>query len=285
MRLSLLAFLVAAVTAASAQSPAPRSFDVASVRMNRSGQPFGMPPVLQPGGSVRAINVILLDLIRAAYGLEENQIVSASPVPDVFFDIDARTGPTTTAAEAVVMLRTLLAERFGFAAHPETRQLPVYTLVRASRTALGPALKPAGTECAPVKFPGGGAGPLPPPPPPPPGASGTPISARSAPPPRCPTAFFPGGISARAIDMPAFASALALFVHRPVIDRTDLAGEFDLDMYYAPDFALGPETAPPTSTAPSLVTALREQLGLRLDAGRAAVDVLVIDRLQLPTEN
>ena len=85
--------------------------------------------------------------------------------------------------------------------------------------------------------------------------------------------------------MPAFAGALARFVRRPVIDRTDLAGEFDLDMYFAPDFALGPDTAPPTSTAPSLVTALREQLGLRLEAGRAPVEVLVIDRLQLPTDN
>ena len=284
MRLPVLSFLLAAVTVAGAQSPVSRSFDVASVRMNRSGQPFGMLPVLQPGGSVRAINVVLLDLIRAAYGVEENQIVSATPVPDVFFDIEARTAPATTAAEAVVMLRTLLADRFGFSAHPETRQLPVYTLLRASRSALGPALKPAGKECAPIKFPGGD-GDVPPPPPPPPGAAGTSISARSTPPRRCPTAFFPGGISARAIDMPAFASALALFVHRPVLDRTELAGEFDLDMYYAPDFALGPDTAPPTSTAPSLVTALREQLGLRLEAGRAPVEVLVIDRLQLPTDN
>jgi len=285
MRLPVLSFLLAAVTVAGAQSPVSRSFDVASVRMNRSGQPFGMLPVLQPGGSVRAINVVLLDLIRAAYGVEENQIVSATPVPDVFFDIEARTAPATTAAEAVVMLRTLLADRFGFSAHPETRQLPVYTLLRASRSALGPALKPAGTECAPLTFPGGGGSAPPPPPPPPPGSSGTRISAHIAPPPRCPTAFFPGGISARAIDMPAFASALALFVHRPVLDRTELAGEFDLDVYYAPDFALGPEAAPPTSTAPSLVTALREQLGLRLEAGRAPVEVLVIDRLQLPTEN
>ena len=106
---------------------------------------------------LQAINVLLIDLIRAAYGVEENQIVSAPPVPDVFYDIEARTAPTATVEDAAGMLRTLLADRFGLKVHRETRPLPVYTLLRVSRTTLGPAMKPSGKECAPLTFPGGGA--------------------------------------------------------------------------------------------------------------------------------
>lgn len=284
-RLTTLALVILTTgTIVRTQTPAPRSFELASVKVNRTGQPFGMGPTLQPGGRVRAINVLLIDLIRAAYGVEENQIVSAPPVPDVFYDIEARTSPTATVADAAGMLRTLLADRFGFKAHRETRPLPVYTLLRVSRTTLGPALKPSGNECAPLTFPAAGRNAPPPPPPPPPSMEGSPIAAnrRFS---RCPTVFFPGGISARAVDMEGFAGALALFVHRPVIDRTELRGDFDIDLSYAPDYALGPDAAPSTSSAPSLVTALREQLGLRLESTRAPVEVLVVDQIRPPTEN
>ena len=54
------------------------------------------------------------------------------------FDLDARAGSNATNEQAVLMLRALLTERFGLKAHPETRQLPVYSLVRASATSLGP---------------------------------------------------------------------------------------------------------------------------------------------------
>jgi uncharacterized protein (TIGR03435 family) len=65
---------------------------------------------------------------------------------------------------------------------------------------------------------------------------------------------------------------------RIVVDQTGLNGRFDFTLDWAPDQATN-------SSAPSLVTALREQLGLRLESQRSPVEVLVIDRIERPSEN
>ena len=96
--------------------------------------------------------------------------------------------------------------------------------------------------------------------------------------------FFSSGLSARAMDMQAFARAIERIVRRPVIDNTGLAGHFDFDLAFAPE-PDGPATTAPDASAPAFATALREQLGLRLDSSRAPVDVLVVDSVQAPKEN
>jgi uncharacterized protein (TIGR03435 family) len=83
--------------------------------------------------------------------------------------------------------------------------------------------------------------------------------------------------------MGRFAERLTAALGRPVLDRTRLDGSFDLDLTYTPDAA--PLDASNAPNAPSLITALREQLGLRLESSRERVDVLVIDRVEAPTEN
>ena len=80
-----------------------------------------------------------------------------------------------------------------------------------------------------------------------------------------------------------FASVLALPLGRTVVDRTGLEGLYDLDVTYAP-VAPG-AVAADLPDAPSLFTALREQLGLKLDPHMERVEVLVIDRIERPTEN
>lgn len=103
--------------------------------------------------------------------------------------------------------------------------------------------------------------------------------------------------------MRAFALALERLVQRAVVDGTGLTGRFDLDVTYVPESfevpfaanvlggAVGgpfaePGSGPPSHrTGPSVFTALRDQLGLRLEAGRAPVDVLVVDEVRQPTEN
>jgi len=110
---------------------APR-FEVASVRVNTSNPPMQVLPTLQPGGRVFAVNLPLRELIQAAYGLRDNQLIFSSQIADARFDIEARAGATATRDHAVVMLRTLLAERFNLKTHAETRELPVYSLVRVS---------------------------------------------------------------------------------------------------------------------------------------------------------
>ena len=95
--------------------------------------------------------------------------------------------------------------------------------------------------------------------------------------------FFAGGMFARAMNMSTLSAALEAILDRPVIDRTGLSGEFDFDLTYTPNVDGFPNGA--SSNAPGLPTALREQLGLRLESGRASVQVLVVDDVRQPAEN
>ena len=302
MRLAICALAALLAATMSAQSPAPApKFEVVSVRANRSSSPVQMPPTLQPGGRVFAVNFPLRELIRVAYGLRDNQVILESPMANARFDLEARAGAAATREQATMMLRALLAERFGFKAHPETRQLPVYALQRVNPERLGPQIKKAGTQCAQFAFPSGPGAP-PPPPPPPPAFAGTTLGPREAW-AECPSMLFPGGASLRSMSMHALAVALERLVRRAVLDQTGLPGVFDMDITYTPEFeaplaggggggvAGGPAdgtaaaTPSPQRTGPSLFTALRDQLGLRLEGDRAQVDVLVVDNVQPPTEN
>ena len=95
-----------------------------------------------------------------------------------------------------------------------------------------------------------------------------------------------GFISARDIVLETFAFLLMRELQRPIIDRTQLTGRYDIDLNFLPDS--GPMTINGTAInadAPSLTTAVREQLGLKLDSSRAPIDVIVIDRVSAPTEN
>ena len=78
---------------------------------------------------------------------------------------------------------------------------------------------------------------------------------------------------------------------RPIVDKTGIQGRYDFELDWTPDdtqFGGRTETTPPAdgaSTAPSLFTAVQEQLGLKLEANRAQVDVLAIDHIEKPSEN
>ena len=284
--LALTAALATAYLSAPAAQSAPAlRFDVASVKVNRSGEPMRMGPALQPGGRVFAANQPLRVLIRVAYGLEDNQ-VSGGPswIESAFFDVEARAGAYATPEEARAMLRTLLAERFGLAVHTETREFPISELTLDPRSGKGgPQLKPSGKACAPPQMPAG----VPLPPPPPPGPSTVPI-ATTALRLTCPSIAFPGHISLRFITIDVLGQWLANTLRQPVVNRTGLAGMFDADMTYAAEpgapFATGGGVAS-ASTLPSLPAALQEQLGLRLQSTRGPVQVLVIDRANPPTDN
>jgi uncharacterized protein (TIGR03435 family) len=110
----------------------------------------------------------------------------------------------------------------------------------------------------------------------------------------CGTRMFPGNLSAGSVTMANLTNALARLVSRTVVDRTGLAGAFDLDLQWTPDqMPQGRGDPPPGSpplppidpNGPSIFTALQEQLGLKLESTRAPVDMLVIDRVEHPTED
>jgi uncharacterized protein (TIGR03435 family) len=156
--------------------------------------------------------------------------------------------------------------------------MPIYalTLARSDRK-LGARIKTASTDCDAVmndmlkSVRSGG---------PPPQAPLLPDGS-----PACGMRFGPdSAFRAGGITMPLFAQNLSGPAGRIVVDKTGLSGTFDLVVEYAPD--PGAPGAPPTdANTPGIFTALEEQLGLKLQAERGPIEVLVIDRVERPTEN
>ena len=181
-----------------------------------------------------------------------------------------------------VAIRNLLKDRFKLVTHQETRELPVYNLVLARGDGrLGPALKESPAECqAAIKeyYEAIRRG----------------IPAQAPPPAvaRC-VSSQPGlgTVGLRGQTMGGFAIMVAQFVDRQVIDRTGLTGFYDLTLKWTQEPAVGtslfgvPPAPPPPADpdAPNIFTAVQEQLGLKLEAGRGPVEVVVIDRLEKPT--
>src|SRR5687767_10164033 len=120
--------LVLAEQAPDPRAVPPESFEVASVKPNRSGSPqwdFDAPP-----GRVVGTNVVLRDLVRFAYyiygGDWDVRIAGPEWIKIARFDVDARTPGTVPQDRAMSMLRHLLAQRFGLAVHYEQREHSVY---------------------------------------------------------------------------------------------------------------------------------------------------------------
>lgn len=271
------------------QSAEP-AFEVASVK-RVVDVPINFPGVLlQPGGRVTSPATSLRQLILLAYGLQNLQL-SGGPswIGSERYAIEARTSANATRADVRSMVKALLVERFQLVAHLEKRELPAFALVLASGDGrLGPRLKRSGPTCAPVQPPPGV--PLPPPPPPGPESGITPVLPQDPLDPTCGFVNFPGWMSGRKITMAHVALQLTQLTGRPVLDETGLAGDFDMDVTFMPDqpVRLNGGAAPPElaqSDRPPLMTAIQDDLGLKLDARRRDVDVLVIDRIERPSEN
>jgi bla regulator protein blaR1 len=260
------------------------AFDSVSVKRNVSPEP-GRTLNAEAEGWLTATNTTVAQLIRFAYDLPAFQ-VSGGPtwINSETFDVTARANGNPSLADKRMMLRRLLAERFSLSAHTETRELPIYALTRArSDGKLGPRLRASETDCRrveqPTLFTGVGAVP-------------------SGGPPACgyfgfsPTTNLPsgrGGLAFRGLTMPALALKLIPMVRRTVVDDTGLPGYYDADFDFLAE--LPPPPPPPGMPNPwsepfvSVLTVLPEQLGLKLDSRRGQVEMLVIDRVEPPTEN
>lgn len=254
------AFVVATLGAMAVVSSQAPAFAVASVKRNTSGeQTWSMQP--QPGGRLTLINVPVRLMIRAAYGLQEYELVGGPGWIDTDrFDVIARADGNPPQTQMLLMARTLLADRFSLRLREEMRELPIYALVLARPDRrLGPMLRPA-QPCFRASLDA-------PPQSPPPGSG-----------PACGFRGGPGSpkIEGRGVTLAALGFGLAARVGRVVVDRTQLEGNFDLDVEFAPDV---------TTDGTSIFTALQEQLGLRLESTRGPVKVMVIDRVAPPTED
>jgi uncharacterized protein (TIGR03435 family) len=252
------------------KSSSPIGFEVASVRPNKSGPGSTFMRRL-PGVGLEAGNVTPRDLILFAYDIQRPYLIGLPGwAENERFDIVARAGAVPPSSPGgnveMMMLRKLLEERFRVAIHTETREMQVYALVLARRDGrLGPQLRRSQVDCTSTS-------------PAPPSASG------GAQPP-CVSRNGPGFTAAVGRPISAFLFFLTGQVQRAVIDRTGLTGTWDIDLTFSPDGGVAaPATAPPDSR-PSLFTALQEQLGLRLEPSTGPVQVLLLDRIERPTEN
>jgi uncharacterized protein (TIGR03435 family) len=279
-------FVAASVLVLDAQVPPPTqalAFEVASIKPNRSGD---FRRAIGPGpGGFSAMNSSLRELVAMAFGVSQsfaaiNVVGGPSWIDSERFDIDAKTGVERLPFDQISqMLRALLVERFQLKAHQETRERDVYALVLAdANRGTGPRLKSATYDCA-ARF-AALARKETPEPLPPPGPDG-----RRA----CSGQVRPGSLFTTGLQIDFLADGLAPFVNRVVLDRTGLKGGFNLDLEWTPEQAGPPRPdvpSPPIDpNGPSIFTALREQLGLKLESAKAPVEVVVIDSAERPTPN
>lgn len=288
MRMLIITSSVAAIVGsiANAQAPGPpplppstsARFEVASVRPNNSGEQGGSLR-RQPGGRITAVNMPVETLIAFAYQVQAFVIVGGPDwIADDRFDIvakfDGDPPPVLPGSGPDVLrlaMQALLAERFRLSVHQEKRERDVYALLvaRADRT-LGPSLRRSVQDCSPET-----------------------IRARAVAPPSiggpsvlCGMQGAPGRLQVGGLPISLFTNALTALVQRVVVDRTGLVGSWDFDLTFEPVPVRRPgvpaELPVPDPDRPSIFTALREQLGLTLEATRGPVDVLVIDHVEHP---
>jgi uncharacterized protein (TIGR03435 family) len=192
------------------------------------------------------------------------------------YDINAksntefRLSPNGPDPQLILMVRSLLQERFKLRTHGETRELPVYELVLARPDRrLGPEMRTPAADCDAAI------------------AAGIPPPRQPGEPPPCGLMGGPARTIAGGATMQQLAGNLSNRVERLVVDKTGLAGRFAFTLTWTPDRI--PTEAPPPGippidpNGPSIFTALQEQLGLKLERAKAPLDVIVIDSVEHPT--
>lgn len=260
--------------------PGPE-FEVASVKVNKSGT--GQARFNFAGGRIDVINMQLRGVIQAAYRVPANQLVNVPGwVDSTRVDIVAKADPKYSVQDLQSMLQPLLVDRFKLKFHREMRDMDVYVMSLANADGrLGPKLEKSQTNCEEL-----GAQPRSALAPPKPGEL-----------PACGSVpGGPGHMIFRGFGMGPFVQVLGLATRgRQVIDQTGLTGGYNIDLQYTPEALSAAAIAarggqPPAQAAqvdpngPDLFTAMREQLGLKLEGRKMALEVMVVDQIQPPTE-
>jgi uncharacterized protein (TIGR03435 family) len=234
------------------------NFDVATVKPSKPDQPG--KAFMVRGNRFSTINTTLSDLICFAYDVQQKQIVGA---PDWIttdkFDIAAQPDVPGTPSQRQLksMVQKLLADRFQLKFHRDKKELSAYVLSTGKN---GPKLKQ--NDGNPNGLPG---------------------------------LFFRqlGYLTVQNATMADFTRLMqSAVLDRPVVDQTGLQGKWDFVLKWTPDESqfggMGVKVPPPSDAAdapPPLFTAIQEQIGLKLDAGKAPVEVLALDHVDKPSEN
>jgi uncharacterized protein (TIGR03435 family) len=264
---------------------------VASIKLNKvgtaslkTGEGIIRQRLMFQLGAFTGENVSLHDMIRAAYRVEDYQISGASPdwFTSELYNVDAKAGKSVVDEmqklgkdqrdlENQRMLQALLKDRFKLTLNRGTKDLPIYSLVVAE---VG-KLHEAQGDCAPA---------------PPPWKPGMP-----PPPPPCGSLRvfnWVGRVDGLKVPIAQLVDNLSARTRRMVLDKTNLLGKYDMNLQWFPDpseFGPRPAYLPPTyqpdPNSPPLLTAIQQQLGLKLESQTAPVELLVIDHAEKPSEN
>lgn len=195
-------------------------------------------------------NLELLRIIQFAYSLHKDQVANAPAWLKERFDIEGipDTPGEPSVAQMQEMTRRLLSERFGLVFHREQRALPMYAMSVAKGGVKLQVSKRPEAEGPDVNVDGGAHR----------------MSGRFT-----------------NVTLDEFALELQDLADRPVVNETGLTGRYDIVVSWNPNLADTGEM----SETPPLFTAVREQLGLKMEAKKAPVTVLVIEAVSRPTAN
>jgi uncharacterized protein (TIGR03435 family) len=236
-------------------------FEVTTVKRNKSGG-TGSHSNFQNGYFI-ASNILLKNLLQySAYGIPEPRILGGPKwLNSERFDIEAKTDNLTAdqlrtlnreqrKLQTQGMFQQLLADRFKLMIHFETRQLPVYALAATKKGPILHAWKASD-------------------------GSGTSASTGQ---------FAATGMTMAEIAV-ALTQELSRELGRVVIDKTGIDGRYNMTLKWTPETDTTDGTAPQPEAGPSIFTAIQEQLGLKLESAKGPVQVLIIDHVEMPTEN
>jgi len=239
--------------------PPDLRFDVASFKPSEAQQPGGGIRPAPGGQRYQATNCPIKLMIQVAYRMKAEQIIGGPAWLDDRYDMEAKAEKQSNADEMHVMLMNLLVDRMQLKFHHEKKEMAMYALTVDKG---GHKLRPH-----------------------PAANSGEPWIDQAQPKP------LHMKMNATSVTMDYFAFRLANLMDRPVVNLTNLAGDYDFPLEYTRELPVGfPEGGKingedPDTTAPSIYEALKAQLGLNLKAQKGPVDVLVIDHVEKPTAN
>jgi uncharacterized protein (TIGR03435 family) len=296
MRRALLSAGITVFACASAfgQATDRLTFEVASVKPSPPivpgspayfGPPRGGPGTPDPG-RITWSNATLMRVIMTAYDMKAYQINGPAWLDTERYEIAVKVPVGATKEQVDVMWQNLLAERFGVRLHHAPKEFQVEELVIAKS---GPKLKESTIDPAAELLPG----------PPQRDKNGDLIGPGMITLINIGSNWPAAHVVAKAQPLSRLTEMLTNQVHRPVLDKTGLAGKYDFSLEFTADLSRvpppppeerGPEPLPPAENvnagAPDVAVAIEHQLGLRLVAAKAKLDVVVIDKAEkVPTEN
>ena len=234
-----------------AESDQPLAFETATIKENTTITNGGGGRFM-PDGGIRMTHLAAQSYVTLAFRLEQYQLVGAPDwMATTYYDVQAKPSHQVTRDDTYRMMQAMLRDRFRLRFHRESKNLDGYTLLPVKAGQLGPNLHRSAVDCEKA-------------------FSST---------PKCREGSITAG-TFKVVGSPLYTlvNVIVNQVKAPVLDQTQLSGPFDLDLHWSPELSTSDD-------AISIFTALKEQLGLKLERARVPTEMFVIDHVERPTRD